>query len=157
MRARWSCWSEDRHASLNRSSLALLTGFDLISVRKASPILQTNLVIESTYQKLLQCIMDVEQSLDQRISDRKGARPAAARAPRPNRAPAATPYAVCVTLSLASIPILNDRLDLHSDLLRDRPRMLGPTTCMASEGELDLPQGPVGSGHELQREGKRGS
>jgi hypothetical protein len=101
--------------------------------------------------------MDVEQSLDQRISDRKGARPTANRAPRPNRAPAATPYAVGVTLLSASIPILTDRPILYSDLRLDRLRMPGPTTCMASEGELDLPEGPVGSGRELPREGKPGS
>ena len=101
--------------------------------------------------------MDVEQSLDQRISERKGARPAANRAPRPNRAPAATPYAVCIKSTCGSASILTDCLLRHSDLLLDRLRMRGPMTCMASEGELDLPEEPVASGHEPQREGKPGS
>jgi hypothetical protein len=101
--------------------------------------------------------MDVEKSLDERISDRKGSRPAANRAPRPSRpASNATPYAV--RIEAFSSDIWGRSADIRhlprSDRLLDLPTEPGLTTCTISE-EADLLEA-LDSGLVLPRAGRRG-
>jgi len=92
--------------------------------------------------------MDVEKSLDERISDRKGSRPAAPRAPRPSRPAStnATPYAVRLWKRICiKLPTFNtsDRLHTSSDLLRNRRTAPGLMTCSTREEEADPQVVPV--------------